>query len=309
MKQPVKHSLSILLPVYNNVCTALVERLKKQADLLNAQPNYALDYEIIVGDDGSTDIETVDSNSYINGLDNCRYIRRPENKGRAAIRNYLANEAKYEILLFLDSDLFLERDNFIHQYLEHSDCDVVYGGIDLVKCNDKGRLRYKYENVCLASHAALRRSRYPYRDFHTANFMIRRNIMLKHPFDERIKKYGYEDVIFGKELDKFHIPILHIDNPMHIFDFESNEEFLKKTEEGLHTLYDFRDDLKGFSRILRIVGILRMSGTIPVLRLWHKCMRKRERNNLLSKKPSLIYFKLYKLGYFISIKTSNNKKL
>ena len=64
-----------------------------------------LRYEIIVADDGSTDKHTCHINKEILELENARYILRKENVGRAAIRNFLAKEASYEWLLFIDGDM------------------------------------------------------------------------------------------------------------------------------------------------------------------------------------------------------------
>jgi hypothetical protein len=47
--------------------------------------------------------------------------------------------------------------------------------------------------------------------------------MLNIPFDERIRNYGYEDVLLGKRLKENKIDILHIDNPLILDNYESNE--------------------------------------------------------------------------------------
>ena len=70
------NSLSILIPTYNNVCLELVRDLQAQASILSSENDF--EYEIIVADDGSTDKNTIEKNSEINGLDNCRYIERKE---------------------------------------------------------------------------------------------------------------------------------------------------------------------------------------------------------------------------------------
>ena len=94
------NNLSILIPTYNNVCLELVKDLQVQASLLSD-----FSYELLVADDGSTDKMTVKENLAINDLENCRYIEREKNEGRAVIRNFLAKEAKYEWLLFIDSNM------------------------------------------------------------------------------------------------------------------------------------------------------------------------------------------------------------
>lgn len=51
------NSLSILIPTYNNVCFELVKTLQAQAALLSD-----FEYEILVADDGSTDLSTITGN-------------------------------------------------------------------------------------------------------------------------------------------------------------------------------------------------------------------------------------------------------
>lgn len=122
------NSLSILIPTYNNVCLELVRDLQAQASILSSTND--LEYEILVADDGSTDKNTIEKNREINELNNCRYIERKENIGRAAIRNFLAKEAKYLWLLFLDSDLKLDNSDFIRNYML-SKGNVIVGGLKI----------------------------------------------------------------------------------------------------------------------------------------------------------------------------------
>ena len=125
--------------------------------------------------------------------------------------------------------------------------------------------------------------------------------MLQYPFDERFRNYGYEDVLFGKAMEKATIPILHIDNPMSFEIFEENEHFVSKTEEGLRTLYQFRHELQGYSRLLDRVQKLPHT---PI-RWWHRLFGAIERKNLTSRHPSLWVFNIYKMGYFLSIANRN----
>ena len=125
--------------------------------------------------------------------------------------------------------------------------------------------------------------------------------MLAHPFDERFRHYGYEDVLLGKTLRQHHIPIVHIDNPLGFCTFETNPEFVAKTEEGLRTLHQFRDDLRGYSRLLTLVSGIHIPLILSLIRLWHRLFKNAERRNLCSSRPSLVLFKLYRLGYFLSL--------
>lgn len=289
--------LSILIPAYNYVCTALVRSLHAQAEALG------LDYEVIVGDDGSTDKAAVEQNKAINQLDNCTYIIRERNEGRSAIRNFLARQARHPWLLFLDCDMEVPDALFLKRYAEADDSPVTDGGIRVGGRSEAlaRNIRYLYERQAAPMHTATERARHPYRSFRTTNFMIARSAMLAHPFDERFHRYGYEDVLFGKQLQLNGIAIRHIDNPMVLTDYETNPVFISKTEEGLRTLHEFRQELQPYSTLLRHTARLRTFGLIPLVRLWHWLMGSAERRNLTGSHPRLLLFHLYRLGYYLSL--------
>lgn len=290
-----KQEISVLIPTYNHVCVALVKGLAQQLEAVGG------DYEIIVADDGSTDAATVAENQVINTLPHCRYIVREENVGRAAIRNFLVREAQQPYVLFIDSDMTLISDDYIRRYLD-SDCDtVIDGGVAIGGDPDtlKGNLRYCYEKAEEARHTAPERQKSPYQHLHTANLLVRRDLMIEHPFDERFRHYGYEDVLLGKSFREQRIPIAHIDNPLGFCTFETNADFVAKTEEGLRTLGQFRDDLRGYSRLLTLISNIHIPAVLTVIRLWHRLFGRLERRNLCGNRPSITVFKLYRLGYFI----------
>jgi len=291
-------SLSILIPTFNDLCVNLVEGLRLQAE------ETGITYEILVADDGSTDEDVVRQNNAISQWPYCQYLRHTNNIGRAAIRNLLVRTAQHEWLLFIDSDMTLFRPNFLARYLLADDVDVIDGGVVIGGDAEaiRGNLRYRYEKSAEHEHTVEKRQQNPYRDFHTANFLIRRELMLSHPFDERFRHYGYEDVIFGKQLRAAHIAITHIDNPMGFCTFESNPDFVSKTEEGLHTLMLFRNELRGYSRLLTLVDSIHIPLILSIIRFSHRLFGTLIRRNLCGPHPSLQLFKLYKFGYYLSHK-------
>ena len=291
-------ALSILIPTYNDLCVKLVGDLRQQAETVGVM------YEILVGDDGSTNATVLAKNKKIELWQHCQYLIQPQNIGRAAIRNLLAREAHYDWLLFIDSDMTMVRSDFIKNYVSLDETNVIDGGVTIGGDDDtlKGNLRYRYEKSSEQEHTVEIRQQNPYRDFHTANFFIRRDLMLSHPFDERFRHYGYEDVLFGKQLRADHILITHIDNPMGFCTFESNPNFVSKTEEGLHTLHQFRDELRGYSRLLTLIEGIHIPLILSLIRLSHRLFGRLIRCNLYSCHPSVRLFSLYKLGYYLTIK-------
>ena len=326
--------LSILLPSYNNVCVSLVQVLQRQADALRGKLDKPFRYEIIVADDCSTDAACIDANRVIGDMLHCRYLRMKQNVGRAQIRNVLISESSGDYVLLIDSDLFLCDDNYLYKYAT-STADVVYGGtriggegfamVDNEAKNDeinveniqyegaksenvrneghtenlKGNLRYIYEKKAEPSHRAVFRQLHPNQEISVCNLYARRDIMEAHPFDSRFKAYGYEDVLFGKRLAESGIEVTHIDNPVLINEFEPNSVFVKKTEEAILTLCRFEQDLEGYSNLKTKVTTLGRYIPLSLFRLWHRIMKNKEKRNLTGSKPSLLLFKLYKLGFFL----------
>ena len=297
MSQRNEKQLSILIPVYNQVCVDLVNRLHEQA------VNLGIDFEILVADDGSTDPSCIEANSAIGNLSNCRFLRQPENMGRAAIRNYLARESSLAYLLYIDSDMSIISPDFLSRYLSCLPATVVDGGVVIKATNDnqKQLLRYRYEKSEELHHIATERQKRPYQHLHTANLLIERQLMLQHPFCERIRHYGYEDVLLGKTLQRHHVPIVHIDNPVGFCTFESNADFVAKTEEGLRTLCEFRNELRGYSRLLTLVQGIHIPAILWFIRLWHRLFGATEKRNLCGSRPLLSLYQLYRLGYYLSL--------
>lgn len=302
--------LSILLPSYNNVCVSLVQVLQRQADALRGKLDKPFRYEIIVADDGSTDAACIDANRVIGDMLHCRYLRMEQNVGRAQIRNVLISESRGDYVLLIDSDLFLCDDNYLYKYAT-STADVVYGGTriggegfamvdnEANTENLKGNLRYIYEKKAEPSHRAAFRQLRPNQEISVCNLYARRDIMEANPFDSRFKAYGYEDVLFGKRLAESGIEVTHIDNPVLINEFEPNSVFVKKTEEAILTLCRFEQDLEGYSNLKTKVTTLGRYIPLSLFRLWHRIMKNKEKRNLTGSKPSLLLFKLYKLGFFL----------
>lgn len=302
--------LSILLPSYNNVCVSLVQALQRQADALRGKLDKPFRYEIIVADDCSTDAACIDANRVIGDMLHCRYLRMKQNVGRAQIRNVLISESRGDYVLLIDSDLFLCDDNYLYKYAT-STADVVYGGTriggeglamvdnEANTENLKGNLRYIYEKKAEPSHRAVFRQLRPNQEISVCNLYARRDIMEAHPFDSRFKAYGYEDVLFGKRLAESGIEVTHIDNPVLINEFEPNSVFVKKTEEAILTLCRFEQDLEGYSNLKTKVTTLGRYIPLSLFRLWHRIMKNKEKRNLTGSKPSLLLFKLYKLGFFL----------
>lgn len=290
--------ISILIPTYNYIAHPLAESLSRQAKEQN------IPCEIIVADDASTRNECKQKNRLINSLPHCTYIELEKNIGRASIRNLLADKAKGEWLLFLDCDGMPLDDLFLKRYgqaiANHTEADIICGGIihpkELPASNMS--LRYTYEKAAEKHHTATKRNERPYSSFRTFNFMIRRKAFLQVKFDESFRHYGYEDVLFGIQLKESGFRIAHIDNPLENKDIETNEIFLRKTEEALRTLAEHADKLGDSVHLHHLYLRLQRIGLLPIVRKLFQWFAPTLQRNLLSNTPNLPYFAFYKLGYY-----------
>ncbi len=296
----MRHELSILIPTYNDSCTEIVTQLDAQA-----AHTADLKYEIIIADDGSTDEETRRENQKLSALEHCKLYRFEKNRGRAAIRNSLVEFADYEWLLFIDSGhMRLCADDYLKKYLCADDeWQVVYGGYRLSepKGDKKSNLRYLYELANKQNSSAALRGKAPNYDFHSSNFLAHKSIFSSVSFDERFVRYGYEDVVMGKNLAAHGITVCHLDNPTLFCNYEDNASFLRKTIEALQTLKEFEAELHDFSRLTHTARLLCRMGLAPVVRHLYRSREEQWRANLCGRQPSLTIFNLFRLGNYLTL--------
>lgn len=291
--------LSILIPTHDHTCYKLVSDLHAQAERLGVP------YEILVCEDGSKDRVSVIANHKMTELSNCRHIINKDNRGQATVRNQLAQAAVYEWVLFIDSDAAVENDDFLSTYMRSIGTeDVLVGGLYHVSHNDDPMktLRFKYEKEADKTRAACYRQLNPYDKFTAFNVMMRRSVFLCIQFDKNCCQYGYEDALFGMELKRRGIQILHIDNPLLHTGIDDNTAFLRKTETALQTLLSLHGRLQGGSRVESLYERFRRLRLAWLLRLCYASFGGVMRSNLLSANPSLAVFSLYKLCYYASLK-------
>ena len=291
--------ISVLIPTYNDRVYPQVLRLHDQLEQLAATDG--LRYEIVVGDDCSTDEAVRCDNAQLLTLPHCRIMAERCNVGRAAIRNHLAQSAQYAWLLYVDAALFVP-DGFVAGYIQClGEAQVVCGGSMVDAHSQPQGLRYHYESVSASRFSAANRAHHPYRSFRTNNFLIARSLLLSHPLRADIRTYGYEDVLFGKTLEAVGASILHIDNPVCYRRLEENAHYLHKVEESLHTLYAYREELEGFSPLLDGVSRLDHVHLVGLLRVLYSVVRPFVLRNLKGRNPSLFLFNMFKVGTYLQL--------
>ena len=296
--------LSILIPVYNYNAVDLVQNLHKQCTLAE------ISFEILLLDDESDNACKRDNLS-LRELPDTKLFELPTKAGRAIARNYLAVQAKYDYLLFLDCDSEPIDDRFIERYLPfctHKGV-VVCGGTAYKnqKSNTNSYLRWHYGMKC-ETKSALERGKEPNSRFSTFNFLIDRELFLSIRFNELLKNYGHEDTLFGLELLKRNYTVIHIDNPLYHTGIDTNKVYLEKTRQGVENLkilleqYPNTDELIENIRLLKYYMVLKKSRTTALFSLIFRMLKNIMLRNFNSKRPNLNLFNLYKLGYLCGLK-------
>ena len=288
-------ALSILIPVYNWDCSKLIKDLHFQGLVLG------IPYEIIVADDCSTDKDLqAKSRLACETHENCRYFALLHNIGRSAIRNYLADQSKYDKLLFLDCDAEVKDKEFLKKYMDASrQASVICGGLTHPdEIPQKGmELRYLYEKNAAFERSVGFRSQNPYLRFTSFSFLIERDAFMKIRFDESYVRYGYEDVQFGHELEENGVSILHIDNPLAHIGLDDSVSYLNKTRQAVQNAFDHKDEIEDSSKLLTHYNQVIRWKMRWLFRLVWAFFQKRMEKNLLGPKPGLKVFSLYKLCY------------
>ncbi|MBQ2322123.1 MAG: glycosyltransferase family 2 protein [Bacteroidales bacterium] len=289
--------LSVLIPTYNHDCVVLVDEIVRQIDELG------LEAEVIVVDDGSTDMNILAENASIEQTDHCRYIVSPNNVGIARTRNKLMDEARGDILLFLDSDVFPVREDFLRLYLDAShDAEVVVGGIDYRRGKDAvaNPLRLSY-GISREVRNVTRRQEAPYAAFISSAFLISRKVASAVRFDETFDRYGHEDTLFGADLQKAGLSILHIDNPVYHDNTDSQETYLSKVRIAIQSLNMHSDKLDGSSRLLSLYERIERLHLTGLFSSFFRVFRSRMEANLLGPRPSMFVLGLYKISYLCCV--------
>lgn len=291
--------LSILIPVYNFNIVELAREIHLQAI------GSRVSFEILIVDDGSG-LSFREENRIVGDWKNVQYEELTINIGRARIRNKMAGMAGFPWLLFLDCDSRIARPDYIVSYLALCEKEVVICGgrtyaerkpVDPAYC-----LRWHYGRM-REQKSASDRSFKPWNSFMTNNFVIARSVFDRISFDEGIHQYGHEDTLFGFELQRKGIPVIHIDNPLIHIGLETNEEFLKKTQEGvsnltmlMHQKTAYRREMISGIKLLRHYAWLKRFHLLSLFLLFFSVFKKRIRDNLMSRHPRLFLFDMYKLG-------------
>lgn len=284
--------LSILIPIYCYDVGPLVHDLHQQAQRLSIK------WEIRLLDDASP-LNWQENNRSLADLTNVHYEELAENIGRAAIRNRLADQSRYDYLLFMDCDSGVDHPDFLKVYYKHlSPEKVLYGG-RTYKAQTPPlpyRLHWHYGQLREVKTAA-ERSIKPYDGFMTNNFVVPKKVYQRIKLDERLKQYGHEDTLFGLELQGVGIELKHINNPLLHLGLEPANSWLKKQQQAIQNLYKLYLDYPHLStRALNTWQLLHRIGLFNWgFSFWKKKMVSWQNQLITMDTPKLYYLDFLKI--------------
>jgi glycosyltransferase involved in cell wall biosynthesis len=291
--------LSILIPEYNYDCSILVSKLAEQC------VKECIPFEVLVLDDASS--QFLEENTAITKLTGCQFIKSSQNLKAAKIRNRLGEMASFPNLLFLDCDLEMLDEDFIHRYVTAiGKAPVLVGAVvyQLQKPPVSQMLRWKYgrKRECLPVEI---RNTNPWKSLPSSNFMMAKSVFEQVPFDEDFDQYGHEDTLFGLTLKKKGIQVLYIDNPLIHNGLESSEAFLSKSLTAVEKYVtmpvmqspEVVEQIRIF-KVYQLVASLKLGRLLAFkFRILEKCMHR----NLCGAHPNLFIFDFYRLGYLCNL--------
>ncbi|HLV38631.1 glycosyltransferase family 2 protein [Xanthomarina sp.] len=291
--------LSILIPTYHYNAYPLAQELEKQALEAN------LIFELICVDDGSFSELNI-ANQKINQLINCKFIEAKKNVGRSASRKFLAEQAQYPWLLFIDADVLPKNKDFLTKYLNKltPTSEAIFGGFAYKESSySKNKsLRFTFGKQREEVDAAIR-NKTPYKVIISANFLVKKPIYLELIKQNTENSYGM-DYLLGALLKKYGIKVEHINNEVFHFGIDENIAFLKKTEHAMHTLSNLSKSKEITSNDISLLRAYYFLKLFYLQHLFGKFLGYFDRvikKNLTEENPSLFLFDLYRLGYFCRI--------
>lgn len=288
--------ISLLIPVFNYDASALLEDLYQQALQLE------IEWELIVWDDGSRYANT-DSNANWANLhrEQVQYFRNVENKGRAATRLALAENARYENLLFLDADSLISSPTYLSNYCkileEEPTVQVVSGGRSYpaqkpADCIFMLHWTYGHRREVIAGNS---------RTFHSNNFLIKKALFISICKETLWPQYGHEDSFWSIRLKQMGVAVSYSNNAVVHSALEPAAAFLEKARQAIASLL-LLEKLAGpewsaaevklyrMHQVLTRVGLMRLIAFL--VKVCHPVIIK----NLSSCRPSLRLFDLWRLA-------------
>jgi glycosyltransferase involved in cell wall biosynthesis len=278
-------------------------------ELSNQLKFVAAEGEIIVFDDFSHETFKGHNRSIIS-LEKVYYKELEKNYGRSRIRTLLAESARYEWLLFIDSDSAIINKNFLSNYVQALDNEAevyiggrVYAAMQPAACNKRLHWKYGTERESASGNTNA---------LHTNNFCIRKDVFQQLIFPAELTGYGHEDTWMEIELEQGQNKIQFIDNPVLHDGLENTPVFLEKTKNALKNLLALTRifDEKTVRTKVNLFNLYFWQRELGLNKIISTILKKRIskiETNLLSCNPSIFNFDLYRLYYLTELAKQNSR--
>lgn len=234
--------LSILIPIFNYNVLPLASELIKQAKEVGGLA-WQDQLEIIFIDDASTEEIVKKNNAVLQQYEEIIFQELPKNLGRAAARIFLAQQAKFPNLLFLDCDM-MPRSGWLKFFFQINPWPTaVTGGIAYKE--EKPAIDRELDWIFGKKREEIPlslRKKHPWKAFSLGNTIVWKEYFLLHPPKQAKAIYGHEDTQFAIELLENGEEILPIQNPILITEHETNEEFMEKQRLALDALLEMANN-------------------------------------------------------------------
>jgi glycosyltransferase involved in cell wall biosynthesis len=251
--EDVHPKVSVIIPVYNRK-----EFLMKIISSLSDQTLSQHEFEVLILDDGGTDQleEELVKECGKKSISNIKYYYLPRDIELTSeyignrvgpIRNFGASQARSEILLFLDSDILLERDYLDKIMLAHKNADVVlpkrvYLSKEVTQNILSSSSKYKFDSKdeLITPWQGYLDDFYnsgnwqihgtPWKYFMTYCLSIQKSLFIKAGgFRTNYISYGYEDLDLGYRIIKLNPKLQFlVEKVYHLYHFDQ-----KSSEYGM----------------------------------------------------------------------------
>ncbi len=278
------------------------------------EKNLQFQVEIILLNDASTNESLVEQNKKSAGDFGAQWLQFEVNQGRAFTRNFLAEQARFNKILFIDVDSVPQQPDFLQRYFEAGlRADVVAGGTCYAKNppDDPAKvLRWLYGKQREERTVALRQTE-GFQKLSLNNFLINKALYLSIRLYEDLKQYGHEDTLFGMELNALQPTLTHIDNPVFHTGLDHAIEFLTKTEMAIENLYRLSKDFPQVKQLRLFAASSQLAGSsFGQLIYWAgNKLKRRLLNNLQSARPNVGYLDFLKVWLLIGKIQGKNPSL
>lgn len=229
-----KPKLSIVMPVYKNDPSRLLSALAQELKSSEISTNV----EILILDDGSQMPELSQSIvTHINAINApAKFIALANNRGRANARNILIENSSGDYLLFLDSDMLPDSDDFIAKwqgFIDRTAPSIAYGGFSMLQASKAPE--YALARALAARIDCLDAQERTLRGplaVATSNLLVRRDIMLAVPFDSDFVGWGWEDVDWALRANAANYSVVHVEIPATHLGIDLDKDLLAKFQKA-----------------------------------------------------------------------------